>query len=409
MNEKELKALQDEIKNEQKKQTELIAELKKVTDEVKGLEIAKKFEGIAANIDTLSAQADAIQLAMKDSKMGEQDPFNELKKFMTDKSKVAELKRRGAKAEFQIKAGSTMTAATNLSSGTYENRVVIPFREIGVGKAPDRKPTLLDLISAGNINSDMDTWVERSARTISAASVAEGSKYIQSDLTYINKSQKVERIGHYFKVQNICLEDWDQFSSEIRNEGFTGVELEIERQVFAGTGTTPEMQGITDAGIASAFTSTSLSGETGVLTPDIFGAMRAAIMQIREANYEGTAIFIHPSSGAAMDLAKDSNGAYVLPPFISADRTLVKGIPIYESTLVTAGNMLVGDFRKDLLLMKRGIEIGIFDQNEDDPLYDRKTIVVSCRAVNRIKSPDYNAFVYDEIKDIIAAIEKVIA
>jgi HK97 family phage major capsid protein len=197
--------------------------------------------------------------------------------------------------------------------------------------------------------------------------------------------------------------------SEIRNEGYTGVELEIERQVFAGTGTTPEMQGITDAGIAAAFTSTSLSGETGVLTPDIFGAMRAAIMQIREANYEGTAIFIHPSSGAAMDLAKDSNGAYVLPPFISADRTLVKGIPIYESTLVTAGNMLVGDFRKDLLLMKRGIEIGIFDQNEDDPLYDRKTIVVSCRAVNRIKSPDYNAFVYDEIKDIIAAIEKVIA
>ena len=406
MNEKELKALQDEIRNEQKKQTDLIEDMKKAGADQKA-DFDKKYADLEKNIQTLSQQADAIQLAMNDKKFGgEKSPFEDMKKALTDKSRISELKKRGGSIAFEIKAGSTMTAATNLSTGSLDNSVVIPFRELGVGKAPDRIPTLLDLIEVGQINSDLDTWVERSARTISAASVAEGSKYVQSDLTYINKSQKVERIGHFFKVQNIMLEDWDQLLSEIRTEGMTGLEREIERQVFAGTGTTPEMQGITDSGIAQAFSSTSLAGL--VPDPNVFDTARAAIMQLKEAEYTGSAIFINPAQGAQMDLAKDSNGAYVLPPFITAGGAIVRGLPVYESNLVTAGYMLVGDFRKCKLSFKRGIEVAIFDQNEDDPLYDRKTIVVSCRAVNRIKTPDYYAFVYDAIDDIKAAIQKIV-
>jgi len=130
-------------------------------------------------------------------------------------------------------------------------------------------------------------------------------------------------------------------------------------------------------------------------------------MQLRVAEYSATAAFINPADGAAMDMPKSSEGIYLLPPFMSANGTVVKGVKVYESNLVTAGDLLVGDFSKDALFMKRGIEIKIFEQNENDALYDRKTITASLRAVNRIKQPDYNAFVYDSFADIISAIEKV--
>jgi HK97 family phage major capsid protein len=124
-------------------------------------------------------------------------------------------------------------------------------------------------------------------------------------------------------------------------------------------------------------------------------------MQLRQAEYTPSAAFINPADGAAFDLTKTTEGVYVIPPFKSATGQMIAGIPIYESNLVTVGDMLVGDFKKDCLFMRRGIEIRIWEQNEDDVLYDRKTITASVRCVNRIKTPDYNAFVYDAFADVI--------
>ena len=63
MNEKELKALQDAIKNGQEKQTALIAEIKAGVDGQKG-DYDKKFDEYAKNIQKLSEQADAIRLSI---------------------------------------------------------------------------------------------------------------------------------------------------------------------------------------------------------------------------------------------------------------------------------------------------------------------------------------------------------
>jgi HK97 family phage major capsid protein len=401
MNEKELKALQEQITLEQKKQTEMVEALKTAhTEEVDKL--VKKLDKADTDIKTLSLQADAIQIKLNEQGKDfgkEVDPFADMKKSMTSKDFMTQLKGRGGKAEFEVKVGNTMTASTNLSTGVFADRVPLFFREAGVGKAPDRIPTLLDLVSRGTISSDLDTWVERSGRTMSAASVAEGSPYIKSDLTYINKSQKVERLGHFYKVQNIALEDWDQFITEIQTEGYNGLEREIERQVYAGTGNTPEMLGITTN--AAAFTAVSL---TGIVTPNHYDALRAAIMQLRLAEYPALTAFVSPVEGAAMDLPKNAQGIYLMPPFADIRGKIISGVRVVESTLVTPGNVLIGDFSKDLLMFKRGIRVEIFDQNEDDAIYDRKTIVISCRCVNRIKTPDYNAFVFDQFSDIIAAI-----
>lgn len=404
MEEKELKALQAEIKAEQAKQSQAVADLKKATEDQKA-ELFAKYGEAEKKAAELQTAFDQLQAKFgPDSNFGKkEDSFVEMKKSY--EGRIKDLKEKNAKPfTFEVKA--IMDTATSLSgSGGLATAVVLPFREQGIGKAPDRMPRLLDMVDSGTITSDTLTWIERSARTASAAAVSEGSPYAQSDLTYIQRSQAVERVGHYFKVQNRSLEDWDYLLSEINTEGFTGLERILEEYVYKGTGTTPQIQGITDTGFAAAYTSTALNGQ--VISPNHFDAVRAAVMQLRLGEYMGNGVFVNPADGAAFELAKTSEGIYVLPPFRAANGQMVAGLPIIESTLVTAGDMLAGDFKKSKLFMRRGIEIKIFEQNENDALYDRKTIVVSCRAANRIKTPDYNAFVYDTFADIISAIAAV--
>jgi HK97 family phage major capsid protein len=410
--ETETKKLMDELSVEIKAMRAANEELSKAVegkaspDELKALQLEqkKKDEAFEAKMEAIGKQLDTIQLEQKNSNVhfnAKDSDFFKMEAKMKDKAFIDNLKQKGASGVFEIKTGTTMDTATYLSGSALATAVVVPFREPGVGKAPDRIPTLLDLIDTGSIGSDTDTWVERLARTMAAAAVAEGSAYANTILTYIQRSQGVERLGHFIKVQNRSLDDWDALISEIQTELFTGLERIIEEEVYSGSGSTPHLQGITDTGIAAAYTSTGL---TGVVTPNEFDAIRAAIMQLRQAEFMGSAALINPVSGASLDMPKSKDGIYLLPPFATANGTVIKGLPVYESNLVTAGEMLVGAFKRCKLLMRKGIEIRIWEQNEDDVLYDRKTITASVRCANRIKVPDYNAFVYDAFADVIAAI-----
>lgn len=406
MNEQELKALQLEIKNEQNKQSDAIAEMKKDVG-AQNTALLEKYDAAAANIQKLSEQADAIQLAQKDMKMGSQktSPFDDMKKSLTDRKVLDEFKSGGQRT-FELKV-STIDRATELSDSSLLTTVLHSEYEPGISAAPDLMPSLLTLIARGPINAARTSWVERSARTDgmatnASAAVAEGTQYPQSDFTWIRKYAAVEKIGTFIKVTNEVLEDWDQALDAIRSELFPMVERALERAVYDGTGVSPQMQGIVDTGIASAFTLASI---TGIVTPNHFDAFRTVRAQLAVANFTGPFdVMVNPIDGALLDLPKNADGIYLLPPFTTSDRRTIGGMRIIESNLIPAGYFLAGDFKRDKLFIKRAIEVKIWDQDSTDPEYDLKTITASVRAVNRIKTPDYNAFVFDEIGDVLTAI-----
>lgn len=406
MNEKELKALQDQISNELKGLREAQANFEKANGD-KRAELEAKMAKYDENIQELSKQADAIQVTLKEGKefKANANPYAEMKKALTDKSVLAGLKK-GGQVSFEIKT-STIDELTELGNGTtnISTAVIIPMREPGVGKAPDRKIMLLDLVQRSNINSNRISWVERTARTegtstLAAAAIAENTSLVQSDFTWNQKFAPVEKIGTYIKITNEALEDWDQVLSEIQNELFPMVERALELSVYQGNGTSPQMQGIID--VCDAFTNTDLQNK--VITPNHFDALRAMVMQLALANYQPNAIFLNPVDTAQMDMPKNADGIYLMPPFRSLDGRTVAGVKVYESNMVSAGYALVGDFSKDTLFTKRGVEIKIWDQEASDAINDLKTITASVRAVNRIKAPDYSAFVYDAIGDVVTAI-----
>lgn len=415
MEEKEFKQVTTEIQAELKRIAELQSEVKKEIEKKASSdrieELVTKTETSELKLKELADQYDALELKMKDRQLGSKpyDPLGELTKAY--KEAHDKVKSPGGQMSFTIKGNpinilkaGTIDEGTYLSDATFANAVVVPQRIPGVEKLPDRMIRFTDVVGRGVTNSNRVTWVERSARTEGAAAVtSDTGQYGQSDFTWIQKAAEVEKIGTFIKVTNEALEDWDECLSQIRNELFPMVERELEEELYEGSGITPHLDGIITS--AEAYAATGLNAK--VTTPNVFDAIRAAAYQCVYYNYMPTHAFLNPADFAEMEMSKNSNGSYIIPPFATANGMIVGGVKVIQSSLVDAGQLLVGDFSKVTLYMRRNLEVKIWDQDSTDPEYDLKTITASCRAAVKFPAPHAYAFVYDAISDITTAITKV--
>jgi HK97 family phage major capsid protein len=297
-----------------------------------------------------------------------------------------------------------MTASTNLTYGTFANSVVEPVRVPGVAKAPDRMVSILDMVNIGQLapNQPRLTWVERSARTAGAAARNEGAIMGNSDFTYISRSTDVQNISTYVKTTGESLEYWDQLLSEIRLELVPMLQRKLDDYLLTGTGAAPQLLGICDATVANAYTYTGLN--TSVKSATTADAIYAGLTQVMVNNYRPNGILMHPTDVAKMNLMKDKNEQFILPPFMGANGLQIDGIPVKVNTGIAVGYVLLGDFTKASVWFRKGIDIRIWDQNDTDPIYNYKTITADMACAFKIPTVNYDAFVFDAIADIIAAI-----
>jgi hypothetical protein len=107
-----------------------------------------------------------------------------------------------------------------------------------------------------------------------------------------------------------------------------------------------------------------------------------------------------------MNLMKDKNNQFVLPPFMGANGLLIDGVPVNVNTGITAGYFLAGDFTKASVWFRKGIDIRIWDQNSTDPIYGLKTITADMSVAFKVPTVNHDAFVYDQISDVVALIAK---
>ena len=410
---KDLKVITDQINEEIKRMNGLYAEIQKEIVKKAPVEriedLIKKNEASEVKLLSLSSQFDNLELKLKDRTIGDKkfSLFADFEKAYKEKGKQA-AKAPGGNFVFEMKGNprymlkaSTIDEATELSDSDMGTAVVVPMRTPGVEALPDRRVTLLDIMGRGVTGSNRVTWVERSARTEGTAAVANDyGQYGQSDLTYIMKVAEVEKIGTFVKVTNEALEDWDELMTQIRNELFPSVERALESECYSGSGTAPHLDGIITT--AKAYSSTALQGT--IVSPNNMDAIIAASNQLEGYNHFANYAMISPTDYRKMLLAKDTNGNYVVPPFADPSRLAIDGVRPVRSNLVTAGDLLVGDFSKATLYIKRNIEVKIWDQDSTDPEYDLKTITASVRAAVKFPTVHQYAFVYDAISDIIADI-----
>jgi HK97 family phage major capsid protein len=119
-----------------------------------------------------------------------------------------------------------------------------------------------------------------------------------------------------------------------------------DAETLYGSGTSPHLKGILTAGNYTASTSTSTSLSEAIIDD----------LATLEDTYErmGTAIILRPIDYWSFFKQKASgSGEYDLPDnFTFQNGTLyVSGVPVYETTALTAGDYVVGDFQDGAQLL----------------------------------------------------------
>lgn len=385
---KELGAKIDAFKDSAVTKAELIELMSQVKAlETQGAEVAKQ----KAQVEEI-----ALRVLELETKGVDKNVVETLETILdARKDELSAMKdKSGASVKFTLKAAGTMAESTNITG-------IIPQgeRESGITRTVRRQPYLLSLVNVGTIMSNLWEWVEQKNPDGGAAMTAEGAAKSQADFDLVLASASVKKVTAYIKVTKEMLDDVQLLRAEIDQELTELINLKIDDQILSGSGSGANLTGITTnatAWAAGAFAN-------AVPTPKRADVLRVAINQVRVAQFQPNYIVMHPTDVTAMELAKDSTGQYVLPPFTSADGTVVSGIPVVANTGMTIDKFLVGDFTKSGVRFKEGLTINVGYEN-DDFTKNLVTILAEARLVHRVKSNHYGAFVYGDFSDAITAL-----
>lgn len=309
--------------------------------------------------------------------------------FNSFKSKTNRSARVDLKG-FNLLYKADMDSDTNLVDATGV-AVIPPTRVPGVFYTPDRPQHVRQFLPIGTTSSNKIEYLQETAITDATASTAEGAAFPQSEVTVTAVRSDVEKIGTRLDFTEEMLEDWDQFTSYLSVRFGKKVLVREDQQLLYGTGTSPQLQGI--SGVASAFNPPNATLGSAVQEIDV---LNQAVSQIRQDEYMANAIMLNPADVHNIFGLKDADNNYLYGgPILAGSPLVIAGVPVIGITAVTSGDFFVGDFNLGCQLFDRKMpEIEFSYENQDNFEKDR----VTAKIRERIAFPIYrtDAFVYGD-------------
>lgn len=360
--------------------------------------------------DTMTKQFVALQSVLKDQGIAMKRLSREevAQREVTVADKVQENKealKALAKGSSRENVRFTVNKAVGDMSlaGNTVGQVPQADRNPIIGDVNERLVTLLDLVSVGSIGSNLKEWVYVANEEGAAGSTAEGAIKNQIDFELIVGSQKVEKITAYITATDEMLEDVEGVTSLVQNKLTTKVRLALEQSVYDGDGVSPNMNGIVT--VSPVFAAGTFAAS--VDNANEVDVLAVAQNQIELANCPmPTAIFMNPSDVTSLLLQKVSSTdkRYIERLQLIAGTLSFDGVPVVKSTMVPAGDFLMGDFTKANVDFKKGftVEIGY---NADNFVKNFKTIRGEVRAVCYVENNDRDCFVKGTFATAKAALE----
>jgi HK97 family phage major capsid protein len=241
-----------------------------------------------------------------------------------------------------------------------------------------------DLFTVTRISGNAITFFRQGAYEGSPAVTAENTKKPQNSTSFEPVTLPLSKIAAYIKETDEIVTDAPFLTDEVENSLIFEVEnVEDSHIISTVVGTTGILAGTYGSG------SGSIAGslEDGVLY---------AIKQIKEqAGLDADSIVINPLDMFALQTAKDLNGQYVGGGFFYGAYgnggykmpVYLWGVPVFESSEVTQGDVLIAA-KPAVKVWTKGDEVSVklYEQNEDDAIYNRVTLVGEERLAVAVKN-----------------------
>lgn len=262
-----------------------------------------------------------------------------------------------------MKGGKWTTGPIEVDAGLFGGKATVseaasaiiqPSVTPGILPTLFRRLTVADLIASGTTDSNTVRYLQETTATNAAAAVAEEGIKPESTLIFTQVDEPVRKVATFLPVSDEMLEDEGQIRSYLDGRLRLFIEHAEEAQLLSGSGTAPNIRGILNrTGVQT------VAKLTGVPIHDyVFDA----ITNIRvNALIEPDGIVMHPTNWAVVRKGKDANNQYYgggpfMGPYgvdgIAADS--LWGLPVVVTSAMTLNTALVGAFRTQAQVFRRG-------------------------------------------------------
>ena len=235
-----------------------------------------------------------------------------------------------------------------------------------------RRTAVADFFSNAQISGNAITYFLQGAYEGTPAATAEGAKKPQNSTSFEPKTLALTKIAAYIKETDEILYDEPFLASEVQNS--------LIHQVGK----------VEDATIINAILSTSGIGAAdynGTTITFADGILKAIQKVKNDSAYDASVVALNPEDIFELFTSKDGNrqyygGGYFLGAYGNGTFSLpgsIWGVEILASSSVTKGSALVAAREAVKIWRKSGIDVRLFEQNEDDAIYNRVTLVGETR------------------------------
>ncbi|CAH0355320.1 phage major capsid protein [Sphingobium sp. CECT 9361] len=374
----EVKAIAEKALAEAEKGTPLAATAKELADQaITGMNEAK-------------SRMDEMEQKMARRTSEEDGPATPGERFVADekfKAFAGETRPRG-RILVDVKDISSLTTDAAGSVGA----LIRPDRAAPV-MLPQRRMTVRALIAPGNTSSNSIEYEREKLFTNNAAPVAEGTAKPQSELQFEDAVATVRTIAHWMRASVQVLADIPTLRSMIDQRLRYGLAYNEELQLLNGSGTGQNLPGL----VTNATAYAAAGGLTASSQIDI---VRLMILQVALAEYPANGIVMNPIDMAAIEMAKDGQGRYLIGnPQGTIDKRLW-GLPVVETQAMTVDKALVGAFNLGAQIFDRqDATVEVSTEDQDNFIKNKVTIRAEERLALAIYRPQ--AFVYGDLGRVV--------
>lgn len=270
---------------------------------------------------------------------------------------VGEMTDRKSGASFHFKAASDVVTAPEIA-------------DIDRSVAPQAKRNAAaDYFTGATISGNAITYFLQGAYEGVPAVTAQGAKKPVNSTSFEGITLPLSKIAAYIKETDEILADAPFLASEVQNSLIYQIG-KVEDSTVVGS-----ITGTSGIGVAEY---DAVNGET------LADGILKGILDVKaNSAYDASVVIVNPADLYALMSAKDDNkqyigGGYFTGAYGNGTYTMpssIWGVPVFASSDITSGEAIVAAREAVKVWKKGGIDVRVFEQNEDDAIYNRVTLV----------------------------------
>lgn len=290
------------------------------------------------------------------------------------------------------KAAGNMTFS-NSTTGQVVDNAYVP----GIFGDVRRQRRIREIIPGGTMSGDKMPYVRQTGKDGTVTTVIEGGDKPQLDYDIQLYEAPARKIAAHVRIGEELLNDMQGISSFITIQATADIMDKEDQQLLYGTGSSGQIEGLTI--VTGVLTATAID-QRDVSSSQKVDAVICACHALVKNNYMPDTIFMNPADVYDIMLLKATDGDYLKRINFTTDGSLViKGIRVFESLAVTAGDFGVGQMSRAAQLYQRdGLSVRFFDQDQDNAVKNLVTVVIEERLA--LTHPYPNAIFYDSFTDV---------